>query len=430
MQRTSLSGQDAPRVMLPVFSEESLALRFAGAHADKLRYVAEWGKWFRWTGNRWEEEKTRYVFDLARSICRDAASACNKKREAKTLASAKTRAAIVSLVSEDRRIAATIDQWDTDLWLLNTPGGVVDLRTGTLRPHRPEDYMSKITAVAPGGDCPQFMGFLDTITAGDKAFQKYLQRMLGYTLTGSMEEEEFYFLYGLGRNGKSTLMNTVAAIMGDYCKTASMEMFTVSMHERHPTELAALRGARLVVARETEENRAWAQVLINQITGGDPITARFMRQDGFTYQPQFKLIFLGNHKPRLRAVNVAIRRRLRLLPFTITIPEDQVDKKLAGKLKKEGPGILAWMIAGCLAWQKEGLMKPPNVAEATDQYLEAEDTLSAWIEDCCEQNPGSHTGTTELYQSWKVWAAHRNLYDGGEQWFAGKLTDAGFGGER
>ena len=305
----------------PEFTEDAIALRFAEQHAGDLRYVAEWGKWFRWTGNRWEEEKTLYVFDLAKVLCREDSARCNKPSVSKMLASAKTRAAVVSMAREDRRIAATIDQWDTDLWLLNTPGGVVDLRTGTLRAHRPEDYMTRITAVAPGGDCPMFLSFLDTITTGDKELQAYLQRAFGYALTGSVKEHAMFFGYGIGSNGKSTLMNTVAHVVGDYYSAASMDTFIVTVGDRHPADLAALRGARLVVASETEEGRRWAEARIRQLTGDDPISARFMRQDYFTYHPQFKLFFMGNHKPGLRTVNVAIRRRFNLIPFGVVIPE-------------------------------------------------------------------------------------------------------------
>src|SRR5262249_19505832 len=196
MQKTSEHAPDPLR--LPDFSEEALALRFAELHAGDLRYVAEWGTWFRWTGNKWEEEKTLYVFDLARVLTREVSARYdNKLSIAKILTAAKTRAAVVSMAREDRRIAATIDQWDADLWLLNTPGGVVDLRTGNLRPHQVDDYMTKITAVAPGGDCPMFMKFLETITAGDKELQAYLQRAFGYALTGSVKEHAMFFGYGI-----------------------------------------------------------------------------------------------------------------------------------------------------------------------------------------------------------------------------------------
>jgi putative DNA primase/helicase len=416
-----------PNAQPPEFTERALALLFAERHAGDLRYVAEWGKWYRWTGTKWEDEKTFYAFDLAQDLCCEESTRChNQPHMVKTLNSAKTRAAVVSMARERRIIAATIDQWDKDLWLLNTPGGVVDLRTGTLRPHRPEDYMTKITAVAPDGDCPMFMGFLDTITERDKKLQAYLQRAFGYAFTGSVKEHALFFGYGTGSNGKSTLMNTVAGIMGDYHSGASIETFTNTVNDRHPAELAALRGARLVVASETEEGRRWAEVRIMQLTGGDPVSARFMRQDWFMYHPQFKLFFVGNHKPVLRTVNVAVRRRFNLIPFSVVIPEKQRDKNLPEKLRTEWPGILAWMVQGCLDWQKMELAPPESVTRATDEYLEAEDIISARIEDCCVRDAQSHASTRELFASWKPWAERAGQFVGSERWLASKLEDAGF----
>jgi putative DNA primase/helicase len=407
-----------------------VALRFVERHAGDLRFVAAWGKWFRWIGHKWEEEKTLYAFDLAKRLCFEESARCNKRAAAKTLALAKTRAAVVSMAREDRRLVATSDQWDTDLWLLNTPGGTVDLHTGTLREHQLDDYCTKSTAVAPGGGCPRWMNFLETITAGDVTLQKYLQRILGYSLTGSIKEHALFFFHGLGGNGKSTLLNTVAAICADYHKTASVETFTVSMGERHPADLAALRGARIVTANETEDGQHWAESRIKQLTGGDPVNARFMRQDFFEYMPQFKLFFLGNHKPNLRTVNAAIIRRMHLVPFGVVLPPDKQDKDMADKLRNEWSGILAWMIEGCLAWQKEGLAPPDIVVRATDEYLAAEDTLSAWIEDCCVRDPHSHTSTRALFASWEMWAARAGYYPGSIKRLASKLDGKGFRGAR
>jgi putative DNA primase/helicase len=417
--------EHGPQARPPEFSDEALALRFADRHANTLRYVAAWGRWYMWTGRKWEEEKTLYAYDLARALCREESARCNTKA-AKTLASAKTRAAVVSLVREDRRIAATVEQWDADPWLLNTPGGTVDLRTGRLRKHRLDDYCTKSTAVTPDGDCPMWMKFLATVTAGDGDLQAYLQRMFGYALTGSVREHALFFLYGIGSNGKSTMLNTAAGIVGDYHSTASVETFTVTVGDRHPADLAALRGARLVAASETEEGRRWAESRVKQLTSGDPVSARFMRQDPFTFTPQCKLFFSGNHKPGLRTVNVAIRRRMNLVPFTVVIPDSEQDKDLPEKLKKEWSGILAWMVEGCLAWQRGGLKPPDAVTRATDEYMAAQDVISAWIEDCCVRDPKSHTSTRELFNSWRFWAEQTGEYVGGEKWLAGKLEDAGF----
>jgi putative DNA primase/helicase len=262
---------------------------------------------------------------MARDLCREAANSVNKQSERKRIASATTRAVVISLVSDDRRIAATATQWDTDPWLLNTPCGVVDLRTGTLREHRPDDYMTKITAVAPDAQCPTPLwdAYLAKVTNNDSEYQKFLLRAHGYSLTGVTVEHARFFLYGTGNNGKSTLLSTVRGIMADYHRTAPIAVFTDDKFERHPTELAMLQGARVVTAVETEEGRTWAEAKIKQLTGGDEVSARFMRQDFFQYVPQFKLHIAGNNKPKLKSVDVAIRRRMNLLPFTVLIPKEE-----------------------------------------------------------------------------------------------------------
>jgi putative DNA primase/helicase len=186
----------------------------------------------------------------------------------------------------------------------------------------------------------------------------YLQRAVGYALTGLTQEHALFFAYGTGANGKSVLLSTAAGLLGDYHKTAPIETFTASNSDRHPTDLASLRGARLVTATETEEGRRWAEARIKQLTGGDTISARFMRQDFFEFAPSFKLFIAGNHKPSLRSVDEAIRRRFHLVPFAVTIPSEERDSDLAEKLKDEWPGILAWLIEGCLEWQTEGLRRP------------------------------------------------------------------------
>ena len=199
------------------------------------------------------------------------------------LASAKTVAAVERLAKADRRLAATIAQWDADQWLLNTPGGAVDLRTGKMRPAQIYDYATKITAVGPGGDCPTWRLFLRRITGNDDELIAFLRRMCGYALTGVTSEHALFFLYGTGANGKSVFINTVAGIIADYHKTAPIETFVASNSERHPTDLAGLRGARLVTATETEEGKPWAEAKIKTLTGGDKISARFMKQDFFEF---------------------------------------------------------------------------------------------------------------------------------------------------
>jgi putative DNA primase/helicase len=396
------AGPDAS--IAPAFSDEALALEFARRHEHGLRYVAAWSRWYRWTGQRWEADDTLGAFDLARAVCREAAQGCNKDASAKQLGAAKTVAGVVSLARADRRLAATVDQWDADPWLLNTPGGVVDLRTGEARPTTPSDHMTKITAVAPGGDCPLWRGFLDRVTAGDSALQGYLQRLVGYGLTGSTREHVLPFAHGSGGNGKGVFLGAIAGLMGDYAVTAPIETFAASSGDRHPTELAMLRGARLVTAQETEEGRRWAESRIKSLTGGDRITARFMRADFFEFDPQFTLLIAGNHKPGLRSVDEAIRRRFHLIPFTVTISRDERDERLPEKLKAEWSGILRWAIDGCLAWQRQGLNPPDTILAATSAYLDAQDALGAWLDECCDLDANATQPRSELFASWQAWA--------------------------
>ena len=414
----------------PEFSDECLALRFADRHANEVRYVDLWSKWLIWDGQRWSVDETRKAFDLSREICRAASAECNDK-SAKLLASAKTVAATLSLARADRRHAATVDQWDADPWLLNTPGGIIDLRTGERRTATPDDHMTKMTTVAPRGTCPRFLAFLGEVTGGDQTLQAFLQRMFGYALTGTTQEHALFFLYGTGANGKSVLINTVAGILGDYHRTAPIETFTASAVDRHPTELACLQGRRLVSSIETEEGRRWAESRIKALTGGDKIAARFMRGDFFEYTPAFKLVIAGNHKPGLRTVDEAIRRRFHLVPFVITIPEEKRDPKLTEKLRDEGSGILKWMIQGALTWQEQGLRPPEVVTAATRAYLEAEDAISAWLEECCDRSdPSAWETSSALFSSWRSWAEKAGEHPGTMKRFGQNLEVRGLCHER
>ena len=404
--------------------EDRLALAFAGERANDLRYVAPWGRWLAWDGTRWDFDDTLHTYDRIRDLCRDLSMK----------APARLVAAVEKLARSDRRLAATIDQWDHDHWLLNTPGGVVDLKTGVLRPHQLDDYMTKITSVAPDDAflTPCWDAFLNLVTGNNKELISLLQRMAGYALTGSTEEHALFFLHGGGDNGKSTFISTVTGIVGDYHRTASIETFTASPTEQHPTDLAGLRGARLVTAIEVEEGRRWAEAKIKALTGGDEIAARFMRCDFFTYTPTFKLMIAANHRPVIRSVDAAIKRRLFLIPFETEIPKKQRIKDFAERrLRAEWPGILAWIISGCLAWQKQGLAPPKAVTEATDAYLADEDAIGTWLEEeCTRELPLEWEGSSRLYGAWKEWAEAAGEYVGTQRRFVQKLAARGLIPER
>ena len=303
----------------------------------------------------------------------------------------------------------------------------IDLVTGEQYVSRPNDYCTKAGPVAPGGDCPRWLKFLAQVTDGDSDQQDYLQRMCGYWLTGHIHEHALFFLYGTGANGKSVFIETVQGYMGDYAVTAPIETFMASRLDRHPTELAQLRGARLVVSHETEVGRQWAESRIKQLTGGDRVTARFMRQDFFTFEPTFKICIVGNHKPSLRSVDEAMRRRFHLIPFNVTIPPEERDPHLAEKLKAEWPGILAWAVQGCLDWRERGLDPPAAVRDATDEYLQAEDSFAAWMEECTEPaSDWTFETSAALFASWKAWAEKAGETVGSRKRFADTLRARGY----
>jgi putative DNA primase/helicase len=412
----------------PRFSEEALALRFSGQYAEDLRYVCRWGQWMRWDGMRWVADDTLQVFDLARGICRAASTECSEaeKNIARRLASKVTSTAVERLATADRRHAATADQWDADPWLLNTAKGTLDLRTGKIYEHRRTDNITKITAVGPGDECALWLKFLDRVTGGDLELQSFLQRMIGYSLTGTTREHALFFLYGTGANGKSVFLSTISGLLGDYAKTAAASSFTASSTEQHPTDLARLRGARFVTAIETEDGVRWAESKIKSLTGGDKIAARFMRCDFFEFLPEFKLVIAGNHKPGLRSVDEAIRRRLHLVPFTVTIPEVDRDSRLSEKLRAEFPGILAWAIQGCLEWQRDGLKPPAAVRDATAEYLDAEDTIRRWIEECCLVKCGGWTPVGALFANWHTWCERAGEREGSQKRFTQQLEAHGY----
>ena len=415
---------DAIGALPPAFSDDSLALRFSARHDGQLLFVPAWGHWLRWDGCRWADDETLAVFDLCRLVCREAAAElanlASGEPLARKVASATTTAAVERLARSDRCHARSSDDFDADPWLLNTPSGVVDLRTGETRPHQRNDLFTKVTKVSPGGTCPRWLRFLLQITHGDKELVRFFQRFIGYTLTGITSEHAFVFLWGPGGNGKSVLLGTVAAMLGDYATTAMADVFTVTRSEHHPTHLATLRGARMVLVTETEEGRPWAEARIKSLTGGDRISARVMRGDPFEYLPAFKLWIAGNHRPVLRNPDPAMRRRLKLVPLTFVPPKP--DMRLMEALRSEWPGILAWAIRGCIAWQKVGLNPPNVVQQASDEYFAEQDMIGNWFTERCERTGGATTTPSrELYADWREWAERRGEAPGTEKWFSESL---------
>jgi putative DNA primase/helicase len=424
-----LAGRKGDDESLPPTAEIALADAFVKKYAAWLRYVFDWNRWLLWdeTDSRWLHEKTLRAFELAREICREAAIECKPASKA-LIASAKTVAAVERLAKADRKIAATVEQWDADPWLLNAHE-YIDLRTGIGREADPNAYITKVTGcpcAPPGTPHPRWTAFLDKITAKNVELQGFLKRYIGYCLTGCTHEHVFAFGYGTGRNGKSTFLNTVAKVIGDYATTAPMTTFVMTRNEQHPTDLAKLAGARLVIAQENQKGQVWNETKIKQMTGGDTISARFMKGDFFDYDPAFKIFIVGNNKPRLVNVDVAIKARLLMLPFTVLIPEEERDPELMKKLVPEHSAILRWAVDGCLEWQRTGLNPPAIVRDFTNEYFEEQDFTKQWLDECTQDGgPNAFTRTKELYASWKSWCDGRGLVPGGINTFSETLSDKG-----
>lgn len=410
------AGETAPP--LPAaYTEDALAAVFSARHTDELLYVHEWGRWLRWDGARWSLERTLAVFDLAREVARATAAAASDARVRARLSSAATVAAIVNLARADRIHARVTEDFDRDPWLLNTPAATIDLRSGTMRPHRPADYITQVTAVSPIADDPSlWLNCLRTWTRGDADLEAFLRRLAGYCLTGSTREERLPIVYGPGGNGKSKFVETLRACIGhDYITSITMESLIVTSGDQHPTDVADLRGKRLALANETEEGRRLNESKIKSLTGGDRVRARYMRRDFFEFAPTHKLVIVGNHKPALRNVDEAMRRRLLLVPFTAELRAEDRDPDLSEKLKAELPAILGWAIRGAAEWYRDGLQPPPSVLAATEDYFATSDALGRWAEECIEYGPNLTATKGDTFAAWKAWAEHNGEFVGKQE---------------
>ena len=421
------------------------AARLARLFGGNLRYVDAWG-WLHWDGSRWQLDATGEVMRVAKDTARtlfddgldairqaeqtaqtmqatlgmEAPEAAMKQAEAQAnnlLKKAKERLAwaiksqdrrrleaMLALARSDAPIPARAADFDADPWLLNVKNGALNLRTGELVPHAPERLCTKLAPVTFDADaqCPTWHAFLHRIFDGDSELIDYLQRWLGYCLTGHVSEQFLHTFWGSGANGKTVLIGAVLAMLGDYAAPCAPDLL-LARDGKHPTEVADLQGRRFVVAVETDEGRKLAEGLVKSLTGGDKIKARRMREDFWEFAPSHKLALVTNHKPRVTGTDHAIWRRLRLVPFEVTIPEEEQDKTLPAKLERELPGILAWCVRGCLEWQRRGLDAPEKVRVATAAYKAESDHLASFLAECIIDAPGTELQAKILYQAYSVW---------------------------
>lgn len=410
--------------------------RMAHRHGGCIRYCFIWGKWLAWDGGRWHEDNTgkvrQYAKETVRAIsdeanaCVDAAARAALLKHARASQSASRLRAMLELMQD--QVPVEPSQLDVDAWLLNCRNGIVDLRTGNLLPHEPERFLTKMVNAEYQSDAiaTVWKAFLGDIFGNNGDVIEFIQRAVGYALTASVDEQVFFVLYGTGANGKSTFTNTLQSVLGDYAMAGAPTLLIEPRGaERHPTELADLMGKRFVVYQESGSGSRLAETQVKQLTGSDPIKARYMRQDFFTFDPTHKIFLATNHRPDIRGTDHAIWRRIRLIPFEVTIPERKRDPDLPRKLRAEADGILAWAVEGCRAWQDRGLNPPEPVLVATNEYRSEQDILAAFIEECCFLGNGGTVGATDLYCVYKKWSESRGEHPRSQRRFGLALRERG-----
>ena len=393
-------------ILPPAFSEDALAIKFV-ERASKFR----WSPGLDWMlddGVTWAKDKESQRSILARSVCRAEAYECQVEAEGKRITSARTVNAVLSLAQTDRKIVVAVDAWDKDPMALNTPSGIVDLRNGELR-RRGAELVTQVVRVGPDSSiaCPTWHRFLAQIFQADVPMIEFIQRSMGYWMTGDRREQVVHFLYGLGANGKSVLTEFIQWLGGSYTLKLPSSVLMEAKGERHPTELAQMRGKRLAVSSELQEGAFFNESLLKELTGDTTISARFMRGDFFEFQMSQKHVIVGNYKPRLRGGDHAIQRRMLLVPFNASFTGNDRDPHILKKLKAEAPSILSWIIEGAVMWNIEGLAVPQSVLDASADYMSEHDDLGLWTAECCVLEMSVEAKASHLYASFSRWKKAR-----------------------
>jgi putative DNA primase/helicase len=399
------------------------AKRLVNKFGSSLRYVVEFKQWLIWNGNRWVFDETGEIHRLAKKtalgIYDESANTSNDDRRQSlakfAISSESQRAleALIKLARTEEGIPLRVSELDKDPYLLGVNNGVINLRAGSLRTKTQSEYITKQAPVTfnPDASCPKWLRFLDQVMDSNKDMIEYLQRIVGYSLTGITTEQQLFFLYGFGANGKSVFVNTIQDLLGDYAMQTPVSTLMTKNKGSVNNDVARLRGARFVATTETEEHSKFNESEIKLLTGGDMITARFLKKEFFEFRPEFKLWISGNHKP-VPGDGYGIWRRLILIPFDVVIKEKDIDRELPTKLRKELTGILNWAIKGCLKWQEDGLKTPQKILNAIKEYKSEMDTVQNWIDDCWKPNPNprAEIKASDLYKSYKYWAEENGEY--------------------
>jgi putative DNA primase/helicase len=414
------------------------ALRLVKLFGSNIRYVYEFNSWIYWDGVRWLTDNDGHMYRLAketaRSIAQEAANENDESRRRSLMQHAlksenkQQLDSMVQVAKTEEGVTISQVELDQDKYLLGTPNGVVNLKTGGLIDNSKNSMITKQagTAYDRNAKCPKWLKFVDEITDGNKELANYLKRIVGYSLTGDTREHKLFFLHGFGANGKSVFVTTIQDLLGDYSMQTPVSTIMTKGRGSINNDIARLRGARFVATTETEEGSRFNESEVKLIIGGDIIAARFLHQNYFEYKPQFTLWISGNHKP-VPGDSYSIWRRIILIPFDVRFSGDKKDKGLARKLRGELPGILNWAVEGCLEWQDKGLKTPQVILDATKDYQTEMDRINSWMQDCCIDKASNHCSTTasDLYQSYKGWADDNGEWRMNQRILGTKLAERG-----
>lgn len=413
------------------------ARRLVERHGENMRFVATWNQWLIWDGRRWRRDTTAEAVRLAKETVAsiylevlESEDADERKEIIKWAARSEAEArirAMLALAQSEPEIALESDSFDRSPYLLTVENGTLDLRSGKLLTHDRRHLLTRLAPVVydPRAECPTWLAFLTRIMADDDELIGFLQRAIGYSLTDDTSEQVLFLLHGNGQNGKSKMLEAIEGVVGDYGMQTPTTTLMAKRDNNIPNDVARLKGARFVKAIETDEGHALAESLVKQMTGGDMLSARFMRGEWFDFRPSFKLWLAANHLPTIRGNDDGIWRRIRYIPFEVQIPEDERDNQLGEKLKAEYPGILAWAVQGCLLWQCDGLKPPEKVTRATSAYRETMDRFSAFLEDCCVLTKNATVSAKRLRAAYEQWCADNGEHPKNQTWFGLQLQRRG-----
>jgi putative DNA primase/helicase len=411
------------------------AERFVDAHRDRVLWCPARKSFLCWDGKRyaWDErgEVVKLAHQTARSIFHEAADAEGEEEQkaiTKWALASQNESRINAMLSQARPyLAVGMEELDRNPWLVNCQNGTLDLRTGRLKDHDPTDRITKIVPedYDPDASCPRFQRFLKEALVDDALIQ-FVKRYSGYTLTGITRERLLAILYGFGKNGKTTLVELLHEVLGDYARNTDVETLLIKKYQGVGNDVAALKGARFVSAAEVEKGRRLAESKVKLLTGRDTVTARFLFGENFDFKPEFKLWLSTNNKPVIQGTDDAIWDRIRLIPFSQRFDGPKADPKLPDKLRNELAGVFAWIVEGCLEWQEHGLEEPKTVTDATKQYREEMDTLAAFIEDRCVVREGIVAPATPLYKEYQMWCDDAGEKPETQKMFGMRLRERGF----